>query len=67
MLPLHVERFLIRIAAEAKSGDFEAAHIAEDQMHHEVLLEISKADNRQGELARLALRSTEILFRRVCS
>ncbi len=60
---------LIEVAKCACLGDFEAAHIAEDALYFDVLVAIASGnDNGQArELARQAIRSRELVFKRVCS
>jgi hypothetical protein len=64
---LAIEQFLIRIGLAAKSGDSEAAHKLEDELYHGVLVEIAKGESHAAELARAALRSRELTFKRYCA
>lgn len=64
---LHIEQQLLRIGMAARGGDSEEAHRLEDRLYVDVLSEIAKAQNDQGELARAALRSRELQFGRWCA
>ena len=64
-----VKTRLIEVAKLAIAGDFEAAHSAEDSLLVDVLQAIAGGndDGCAPELARQALRSRGLSFKRVCS
>lgn len=64
---LHVEQMLLRVGIAAKSGDTERAHALEDELYHAVLVEIAKGETYAAELARAALRSRQLTFKRHCA
>lgn len=62
-----IQRELIAIAKLAHSGDFEAAHAAEDALHQRVLGVVAEEATEAGKLAREALRTLELRFTRACA
>lgn len=64
MRVLHIHQRLIGIAKAAREGDAEMAHSLENRLFVDVLTEIARAENDQGQLAREALRSRELKFQR---
>jgi Ser/Thr protein kinase RdoA (MazF antagonist) len=64
---IHAEQYLLKIAIAAHSGDTERAHALEDELYHAVLVEIAKGESYAAELARAALRSRQLTFKRYCA
>lgn len=64
---LHVEQALLRIGKAALAGDSELAHRLEDKLYEDVLREVGKSADYNGELARAALKSRELKFGRWCA
>lgn len=64
-----VKTRLIEVAKRAVVGDFEAAHVEEDRLLSDVLSAIATGndDGFPRELARQALRSRELNFKRAMS
>lgn len=51
-------------AVRALAGDSEAAHVAEDRLHRDVLLAIARGEQYAQGLAQWALETTTIMFER---
>lgn len=52
---------------DSMSGDDEAAHSAEDDLHQEVLAAIADGTEHSAELAKEALKTLDISFARWCA
>ena len=57
-----VERALLNI--KDNQNDSERAHVLEDEMWHSVLIAVARGSKKAKELAKAALRSEKIEFRR---
>ena len=51
----------------AFAGDAEKAHGMEDRLYLEVLAEIAEGEGRAADLARAAIRASDIEFERWCA
>lgn len=68
MAQVTLEEVASRVATiEASSGDFEAAHAMEDDLHIDVLRAIAHGNSDPVGLASEALRSLAIPFNRACA